>query len=131
MPLLTDANLSPATTYYYAIEASSSGSTIDGSACATTPPLPITPIVSAVAESSSAVLVTWQEDVALNSLAIRSFRLYRGTTPSNLTEIAAVQRIAYVDHVSPATTYYYAVQAIDVEGNASALSVPVQVTTPN
>ena len=133
VPLLTDDGLSPATTYYYGIEASSNGSTISAAACITTPPLPITPSnVSASAESSSAVLVTWQEDIVFSSLAIRVFKLYRGSNPSNLAEIAAVKGISYVDRgVSPGATYYYAVQAIDVDGDASSVSATAPVTTPN
>ena len=133
VPLLTDDDLSPATTYYYGIEASSNGSTISAAACITTPPLPITPSnISAAAESSSSVLVTWQEDIVFSSLAIRVFKLYRGSNPSNLAEIAAVKGILYVDRgVSPGATYYYAVQAIDVDGDASSVSATAPVTTPN
>ena len=133
VPLLTDDDLSPATTYYYAIEASANGSTISGSACITTPPLPFAPSnVSAAAKSGSAVLVTWQEDIVFSSLAIRVFKLYRGSNPSNLDEIAAVKGILYVDRgVSPGATYYYAVQAIDVDGDASSVSATAPVTTPN
>jgi hypothetical protein len=133
VPLLTDGNLAPATTYYYAIEASSNGSSISGSACVTTPPLPFAPAnLAAVVESSSAVRVTWQEDVVFGSLAIRVFKLYRGSSPSDLAEIAAVSGVSYVDHgVSPGGTYYYAVQAIDVDGDGSGISATAVVTLPN
>lgn len=130
-PFFRDAGILAATTYYYLILASSNGVSASGSNCLTTsapPPAPSN--VLAVANSNSTVTLTWAEDITSTSVAIARFTIYRGTSPSNLAQIAVVKAVSYVNQVSPGTTYYYGIQAFDVEGNSSALSTIASVTTP-
>jgi fibronectin type 3 domain-containing protein len=132
----TYSGLTAATTYYCAVQAVDTAgvlSQMSATVSATTPALPSAPTnVAATANSSTKVTVTWTETVPSGGLPIGSYKILRGASPSSLTQVATRTTTTYIDStVSPATTYYYAVQAVDTGGDVSATSAVVQVTTPN
>jgi fibronectin type 3 domain-containing protein len=98
-----------------------------------TPPMPAAPVnVAATATSGTQVTVTWSENVPPNGLPIASYNIFRGTSPTGLTQLAARTGLTFIDTgVLPNTTYYYAVEAVDSGHDVSPLPAPVQVTTPN
>jgi hypothetical protein len=70
---------------------------------------------------------------ALAQSEIAGYRIYRGTSPSNLVEILDVPGntvTAYEFTDVPAGTYYFALKAYDVDGNVSELSNVVERTVP-
>jgi len=130
-PFFTDVELQPATTYLYVVHAVSSGRGVYGGACPTTPPLPNPPSdITATPKSPTEVTLSWAEKIDPNSLAISEFRIYAGTSPSNLTEVFAGKKVSVTLNV-PAGTAYYLVEAIDVDGDVSPAPATVQVTMPN
>ena len=130
----TDVSLTPGTTYYYAVEEVDTGGNISpmsATASATTLAPPSAPThVTATALSSQNVSVTWS--ASTGGLPLASYHLYRGSSPSNLADVATRTGTSYTDTtVTPATTYYYAIQAVDTGGDLSPMSTAVSVTTPD
>jgi len=76
--------------------------------------------------------VTWTAStVPPNGLPIANYQIYRGTTPTGLSNVATRTASSYVDTtVSPGVTYYYAVVAVDSGQDHSPQSAAVEVTTP-
>ena len=63
-------------------------------------------------------------------MPIMSYRIYRGSTPTGLSQVAARTTTSYTDlSLAPSTKYYYAVQEVDSGGNLSPLSATVSATT--
>jgi fibronectin type 3 domain-containing protein len=133
----TDLSVTPSTTYYYAIQAQDKGtppaqSGFSNPVAATTFAPPGTPAnLVAQAESCTRVSVTWSAAVS-GGLPIANYRVYKGTSPSNMTQVAIATKTSYTDNTNSAqTTYYYAVQAADkgVPQGFSGISPPVSVTT--
>jgi fibronectin type 3 domain-containing protein len=129
-----DASLTGGTTYYYAISAET-GTPPARSGLST--PIPVTtfsaPSVpgnpTATAESSTKVGVTWSGATS-GGLPIKNYHVYRGTSPTSLTQVGITTGTSYNNgSLSPGTTYYYAVSAADTAGDESALSPAVPVTT--
>jgi fibronectin type 3 domain-containing protein len=128
-------NLSPATTYYFGIQATDKNRNVSYMSAivpVTTPALPVPPAsVSATADSTTKVTVTWSPSTG--GLPVAHYIVYRGTSPSSLIQIAMPPNPTYSDmSVVASTTYYYAIAAAD-SGNPpaqSGLSQPVSVTTP-
>jgi fibronectin type 3 domain-containing protein len=130
----TDTSLAPATTYYYAVQAVDTGgcvSAMSATVRGATPALPSSPgSLSATAISKKQINVTWS--ASTGGLPIGSYRIYRGGSPANLAQMAIRTGTSYTDTaVSPGTTYYYAVQAVDTGGDISPMSATVPATTPN
>ncbi len=131
----TDTGASANTTYYYAIEAVDTAgdvSPMSAVATVTMPAPPAAPLgVAATANSATRVTVVWSESLPSNGLPIQYYNLFRGTSPSGLSQVS--ERIAspFVDtSVSPNTTYYYAIEAVDTGGDVSSLSATAAATTP-
>jgi fibronectin type 3 domain-containing protein len=131
----TVTSLTPGTAYYFEIQAVDTGH--DSSApsvqiAVTTLPLPAAPAgVTATANSATAVTLTWSETIPPGGAPIGNYSIFRGTSPTNLAQFAYRAASPFIDTaVSPGTTYYYGVEAIDTSQDASAMSPPVQVTTP-
>jgi fibronectin type 3 domain-containing protein len=129
----TDTTVSPATTYYYAVQATDTGgdlSPMSSTVTAVVPALPAAPTaVTAAANSGSKVTVNWSEATA--GMPIASYRVFRGSSPSNLSQVATTTATSYIDtSVSASTTYYYAAEAVDTGGDVSPMSTTVAVTTP-
>lgn len=125
--------LTPGTTYYYGIKAKANSnltSPMSNIAVVTTlaPPTAPTNLV-ATALSSTKVSLTWSPSTG--GMPIASYRIYRGTSRTNLSQVAVRSTTSYTDTtVTAKTTYYYAVQAADTGGDLSPMSATVSVTTP-
>lgn len=92
--------------------------------CATLPSAPSG--VKGTAASSSVINVSWTADTAPANCTINSYNVFRsrtkGFTPSSSNQIASgITGTSYSDSgLSPATTYYYAVEALDTDGASPA-----------
>ncbi len=80
--------------------------------------------VTAVPLSATEVKLAW--NAATDNLAVTGYKLYRDNV-----RIQTVTGLSFTDAtLSAATTYQYAISAIDAAGNESARSAIVSVTTP-
>jgi len=135
-PSYTYISLAAGTTYYCAVQAVDTDndySAQSATASVATHVLPNTPTnLAAVANTSTRVTVTWTAStVPPNGLPIANYQIYRGTTPTGLSNVATRTASSYVDTtVSPGVTYYYAVVAVDSGQDHSPQSAAVEVTTP-
>ncbi|HSX28375.1 MAG TPA: fibronectin type III domain-containing protein [Candidatus Saccharimonadales bacterium] len=127
----TDQNLTPNTSYTYAVSAYDAGgneSAQSASLVATTladsatPTVPTNVTVQAV--SSSKVTVSW--NAATDNVSVAGYKVYRDGVQIALTTAPTYQDTT----VSANTTYSYTVSAYDVAGNESAQSAATAVTTP-
>jgi fibronectin type 3 domain-containing protein len=131
VPFYEDAGLQPASTFLYLVNATSNGLTLSGTACTTTPSVPSPPYdITATPLSPTTVKLSWAQHIDSDSLAIAEFRVYAGTSPSDLTLVANVRNVSVELNEAAGTTYYYLVVAVDVDGDASAAST-IEVTMPN
>jgi len=124
-------SLTPQTTYYYGVEAVAGGlsSGMSNVIAVTTLALPSAPSkLTATATSATQVKLTWS--ASTGGLPIAGYQIYRGTSPSGLSQVSATKNTSFTDNtVNSRTTYYYGVQAIDTLGNLSPMSAIVPVTT--
>jgi fibronectin type 3 domain-containing protein len=131
----TVTGLLPNTTYYFAVEANDTGrdpSPMSAVKSATTLPAPSAPTnVTPTANSPTQVTVTWTENNT-NGLSIKTYTVFRGLSAGSLTQLGTTPKTSYTDtSVAASTTYYYAVEATDTEGDPpSPMSAVVPVTTP-
>jgi hypothetical protein len=121
-------SLAPATLYYYAVQAVDSG--MDNSAQSapvpvTTMQLPTVPTnVVALGNSSIQISVTWTPSIG--GLPIAYYFVFRGSSSTNMSQIATSMNLLYNDrNLPPATTYYYGIQADDTGQDLSAISKAV------
>ena len=129
----TAKSLNSNTTYYFEITAMDSGhdfSTPSDQVSFTTVPIPAAPVsVVATANSTTQVTVTWSENIPPNGLPIQSYNIFRGTTPTGLTQLAVRTTPSFIDTgASGSATYYYAIQAVDTGKAVSPMSATAQVT---
>lgn len=127
----TNGHLTPGATYYYGLEAVSKGldSPMSNIAVVTTPAPPPAPTNLSASTTSKKVTLTWSSSTG--GLPIANYHIYRGSSPSNLIQVAVRTTNTYTDTaVSPATTYCYAVQAADTGQDLSPMSKTLAVTTP-
>ncbi|HLY19782.1 MAG TPA: fibronectin type III domain-containing protein [Bryobacteraceae bacterium] len=133
----TDTSVSASTTYYYSIQSADTGtpptqSGLSAPVSATTYGYPSVPAnVAAAPSSATKVVVTWSAS-ASGGLPIANYRVYKGSSPSSMTQLAITPNTSYTDSTdAPSTTYYYAVQAADtgLPADLSAISPAVAVTT--
>ena len=126
-----DNTLAAGTTYYYGVTATQAQyvSTMSGIASGTTLAAPSAPTsLKGTANSTKQITVTWTPGPS--GLPISFFRVYRGTTPSNMAQMGSRTTPTYTDNsLTPGTTYYYAVQEGDSGGNVSPMSATIAVTT--
>src|ERR1700722_12826383 len=114
----------------YSVSAAA-GSGGSGSSCTTAPSAPSG--VTGTAASSSVINVSWTADTAPANCSISSYKVFRSTTngftPSSSNKIASgVTSTSYSDSgLSPSTTYYYVVEAVDSAGTSPASA---QATAP-
>ena len=128
----TNSNLTPATTYYYEIEAVDAKG-LASPPCAivmnTTLPLPQAPTgLTVTTNSKTSVTLNW--NAPLGSDPAVSYKLYKGTSPTSLNPAATgLTATSYTDtKVGPSSTYYYDVIAMDANGQSSVASSQVSVT---
>ena len=131
----SDVNVGPSLTYYYAALAydiAGNQSSWTATIAVTTPveAPPSTPGVPvALPLAYNQVSLTWPPSTSV--LSIGGYLIFRGTSPTSLTQFANTNVSLYIDNsVSPATTYYYAVTAFDNDALQSGQSPVVSVTTP-
>ena len=131
----SDINLTAGTAYTYVVRAFDGAGNVSGpsNAVSITTPIPAdtTPptvpgALTAVAQGAGAVLLNW--NASTDASGIQLYEIQRdGVRISGPTGNAT----SFVDStVSAATTYTYAVRAIDGANNASAFSNTASVTTP-
>ncbi len=131
----SDINLTAGTAYTYVVRAFDGAGNVSGpsNAISITTPIPAdtTPptvpgALTAVAQGAGAVLLNW--NASTDASGIQLYEIQRdGVRISGPTGNAT----SFVDStVSAATTYTYAVRAIDGANNASAFSNTATVTTP-
>jgi len=127
--------LAPATTYYYGIIAVEQGidAPMSAPAYATTLPLPPPPSnVTGTASSPTKVVLNWQETPLPNGLPVASYQIFQGTTSGDLVKsgAAVAPSTTYTaTSLSPNTTYYFEIQAVDSSHDDSAPSSQIAVTT--
>jgi len=126
-------NLSAATPYYYGVEAMEQGlsSPMSLITSATTLPLPNPPsLVVATAASGTKITLTWHEILPPGGLPIANYQVYQGTTPGIFTKIGTVTAMTYNStSLTPGTTYYFEVLAVDNALDDSIPSGQVSATT--
>src|SRR5213076_3070428 len=124
--------LSPSTTYSYtvaAFDAAGNLSARSSAASATTPAAPDTtpPSVptglTASAVSSSQINLSWA--ASSDDVGVTGYRVFRDGTQIATTSTTFFSNTG----LSPSTTYFYTVAAVDAAGNASARSSPASATT--
>jgi fibronectin type 3 domain-containing protein len=127
-----DSNVSPDTTYYYAVESynetgisSAPSTTISATTLALPPPTRL----KATAVSASSVSLSWT--ASGGSDPPTGYRILKGTSPSSLSVIVAKNPgTTYEDsYVATSTTYYYEVEMVDSVGRTSGPSNMLTVTT--
>jgi fibronectin type 3 domain-containing protein len=100
---------------------------------ATTLALPSPPAsVTGTAISKVEINVTWT--AAQSGMPLASYRVNRGSSPSNLTQFIVLgpTTTSFTNYtVTSGTTYYYGIQSADTGGNISPMSAVVKITTPN
>jgi fibronectin type 3 domain-containing protein len=125
--------LTPGTTYYFGVEAVDTSGNISPmsavvSAKTLAPPTAPTKLV-ATPDSTTDMGLTWV--AGTSGLPLAEYRIFRGTSASNLSQVAVNTKTSYTDTgLTPGTKYYYAVQEEDTGGDLSPLSVTVSATTP-
>jgi fibronectin type 3 domain-containing protein len=129
----SDTSVTAGAVYYYAVAAADSGGDLSPLSSIVPVTVPVgpsaPPALVATPVSTSKISLTWSVP-ASGGLPIQNYHVFRGATASNLSQIATVSQPAYTDATgSPATTYYYAVQASDTGGDLSPLSGPVSAAT--
>jgi hypothetical protein len=135
VPPFQDSGLTPGLTYAYTLSAFDAQGNVSGQSAPlyvttvnTTPPtVPTNLAVTGVTQNS--VSLSWSP--SSDPGGVGGYRVLKGSSPTNLQIIAsAVLTTSYVDsHVTPSTTYYYAVEAYNSIGIASAPCAPVSATT--
>jgi fibronectin type 3 domain-containing protein len=129
----TDSTVTPGTTYYYAVVAADTAGDLSPMSAIVQAIVPSTPSAPsgllATPVSNTTISLTWPASTS-GGLPIQSYLVFRGTTSPALSQVATVAQPAYTDASgSSATTYSYAVQAVDTGGNISPMSATVSVTT--
>lgn len=131
----TNRSLTPGGVYYFAVESQDSGrddSALSPPIIVTMPTLPLAPTgLAASPISDSKESLTWNASVT-GGFPIMLYKIFRGTSPSSLSQIATVTLPAYIDQtVKAGTTYYYAVQAEDNGTDLSPQSAVFTVLVPS
>jgi hypothetical protein len=102
---------------------------LDATPCTTVPSAPTG--LTATAPYPSVMALSWSADVPPANCSISSYNVYGGTSPNPTTLIASgVRGTSYSNTgLSPTTTYYYIVKALDAFGTSTA-SNQASNTTP-
>ncbi len=134
-PLYQDTNLTDATTYSYYVEAYDLG----GNLSAPTPTInvttwnnvpPTTPInLTATAVSTQQINLTWT--ASTGKVNVGGYHVFRGTSATSLLQVGnAGTTPSYVNYpLTPGTTYYFGVEAVDTDGNVSPMSQVISAAT--
>ena len=131
-----DSGLTTATTYSYEVSAfdlggnTSPAQSVEVTTKNVTPPSTPAHLVTAVV-SGQQINLTWSPSTDLGAVA--GYYVFRGTTPVGLSQVGAAYAATSPSYISypltPGTTYYFAVEAVDNSGNVSPMSAAVSATT--
>ena len=136
----SNTGLAASTTYYYLVKALDADGTSAASAqaqattsaasCTTVPSAPTG--LTATASSSTAIGLSWSAVTPPANCSISSYTVYGGTTANPTTVIASgVTGTTYSNTgLTPSTTYYYAVKALDADGTSAASAQASATTQP-
>lgn len=134
----TDTLVGPSKTFYYQVDAfdtsgnhSARSAIVAGTTLADTTPPSIPANLHGFAQQGPVVTLAWTPSV--DDYMVANYLVYRGLTAANLQVIgwSPASQASYSDPtVGSGKTYYYAVLAVDVAKNQSALSAPVVITAP-
>lgn len=117
-----DTGLGDGATYTYAVQAvTASGrlSPLSRAATATTWDLPMAPSYADAHSGATSVELEWAYPLMDGGADVESYRIYRGTTPDNLTLLATRDRHDWYHtdrDVTVGTTYYYRITATNAVG---------------
>ncbi len=130
----SNTGLAASTTYYYKVEAidadgnsaastQASAETLAAPSCTAVPSAPTG--LTATASSSSAIGLSWNPVTPPANCSIGSYNVYGSTasgfTPSSSNLITSATGTTYSNTgLTASTTYYYAVEAVDADGNSAA-----------
>jgi chitodextrinase len=131
-----DTAVTDGTTYSYFVKAfdlagnvSAPSLTISVTTWNTIPPTAPTNVAGTVV-STEQINLTWS--ASTDKVAIGSYRVFRGTSATSLTQVATTYSTptSYINYpLTPATKYYFGVEAVDTDGNVSPMSAAISVTT--
>jgi fibronectin type 3 domain-containing protein len=130
-------SLQPNTTYYYSVAAydqagnySAQSPVIAATTLADTQPPTVPQNLAAVATSGTTISLTWSPST--DNVAVYYYRIYGGASAQTLNLLGTSSTTSFNQSVGlkANTTYYFAVSAVDTNGNASAQSGVVSVTNP-
>ena len=124
--------LTPSTTYYFGVEAVDTDGNVSPMStivAATTLALPTPPTqLVATPVSTAQIGLTWS--AGPSGMPIAGYYIFRGSSPSSLTQVASRGATAFNDYfLTAGTTYYYAVEEVAKGGNVSPMSAVVKATT--
>lgn len=134
---LTSSGLTPSTTYCFhvvAVDQTGVVSANSATACARTLDPPDTSAPTQPAGLTGQAISTTQTALlwaaSSDNVGVVGYRIYRGVAGGALAMVGSGPGTSYADSaLSPGTTYYYSVTAVDVAGNVSAKSALAAVTT--
>jgi fibronectin type 3 domain-containing protein len=122
----TDANVTPGTTYYYAVAARNSAGTGAQSAVRSftaVPTVPGKPIVDGRSDASG-ITLTWGAVPGAADYVIYRTKDFAGVPQAESSKIAETAAVTYTDvHLAPRTTYYYTVAARNGAGTGAQSAV--------
>ena len=131
-----DLSVGPSKTYYYQVDAydaannhSARSAVVSAATLPDTTP-PTTPAgLTVTMQTGPSANLSW--GASTDDYMVGGYQVYRGTSSTNLQQIWAGVTLTYSDtRTLPGKTYYYAVAAVDVAKNQSALSPQAMVTAP-
>jgi chitinase len=131
----SDATVAPVTSYSYTVtavdaadnESAPSAPALVTSAADTFVPQPPTAL-TATAASHTQVTLNWSG--ASDNVGVTGYQIFRDGAAAPVATIGASPTTYTDGDLTPATTYTYAVAAVDAAGNVSAESVAATTTTP-
>jgi fibronectin type 3 domain-containing protein len=131
-----DSGLTTATAYAYDVSAfdlAGNTSPLAGVSVTTmdlTPPSTPAHLVASVV-SGNYITLTWSPSTDLEAVA--GYHVYGGTTPTGLSQVGYVSATtspSFTNYqLTPGTTYYFSVEAVDTSGNFSAMSAVLSAST--
>ncbi len=131
-----DSSLAANTTYSYQLQAFDAAGNLSALSAPTTvttllvedtTPPSVPANLQGMAVENQQIQLTWSPSA--DNVAVAGYEIFRGSSPTSLTQYAVSTNTWFTDSsITANTTYYYAVEAFDPSGNYSAQSNGVSVT---